>query len=92
MMKDTPATLDDALQTASQQETAQKCLLRERPHPEAATLTEEPAVERPQSANAVASTASGGGPTSQRDQMIDTLSKEVKELSEQLSHLQAGRG
>jgi hypothetical protein len=39
LMKDTPATLDDALRTASQQETvetAQKCLLQECPHPKAA--------------------------------------------------------
>ena len=93
LTKDMPAMLDDALRIASQQETvetAQKCLLRECPHPEAATLTEDPAVERPQSPIAVASTASGARPTSQRDQMIDTLSKQVKELSEQLSRLQAG--
>ena len=64
-----PAMLDDALRIASQQETvetAQKCLLRERPHPEAATLTEDPAVERPQSPIAVASTASGARPTVHR--------------------------
>ena len=95
LMKDVPATLDDALRIASQQETvetAQKRLLQERPHPEAAVLTEDPIIERSQSPIAVASTASGTRPTSQRDQMIDTLSKQVKELSEQLSRLQAGRG
>ena len=73
-------------------ETAQKRLLQERPHPEAAALTEDPIIKRSQSPIAVASTASGTRPTSQRDQMIDTLSKQVKELSEQLSRLQAGRG
>ena len=99
LMKDVPATLDDALRIASQQETvetAQKRLLQERPHPEAAAITEDPVIERSQSPSpiAVASTASGTRPTvtSQRDQMIDTLSKQVKELSEQLSRLQAGRG
>ena len=52
LMKDVPATLNDALRIASQQETvetAQKRLLQEHPHPKAAALTVDPAVERSQS-------------------------------------------
>ena len=93
-MKDMHATLDDTLRTASQQETvktAKKRLLRECQQPEAAALTEDPATEHQQSV-AVTSTASGVRPTLQRDKMIDALSKQVKELSEQLNRLQAGQG
>ena len=85
---------NDALRTASQQETietAQKRLLRERQQPEAAALTEDPATERPQSVD-VTATASGVRPTLQRDKMMDALSKQVKELFEQLNRLQAGQG
>ena len=96
LMKDIPATLDDVLKTASQQETvetAQKRLLREHQHVEAVTLTEEPTADPPQSAAASATpTASGTKPISRRDELIDTLSRQVKELSEQLSRLQAGQG